>query len=123
MVKSKILVVLAVFLTATSVGGVQASAQEGSRPPMERLSPGFEGCAAHGSLEACNPDQLERDRQLFNSLTDEEWNSLPQEMRDFWGPLRSSDGSGQDGYSELLYDSEAGAWYVYYPETGEWYWY
>ena len=87
-----------------------------SLTPLERLSLGFEGCAAYGSLKACSPDQLERDRQLFNSLAEEEWNSLPQDMRDFWGPLR-------EDHSEVLYDYDAEAWYVYYPATGEWHWY
>ena len=87
-----------------------------SLTPLERISLGYEGCLAYGSLEACSPDQLERDRQFFNSMTDEEWNSLPQDYQDFWGPLR-------EHYSEVLYDDEAEAWYVYYPATGEWYWY
>ena len=88
-----------------------------SLTPLERLSLGFEGCAAYGpSPQACSSDQLERDRQFFNSLTEEEWNSLPQHMRDFWGPL------GED-YSDVLYDSDAEVWYVYYPATGDWHWY
>ncbi len=50
---------------------------------LERLSLGYEGCEAYGSLETCPSDQLESDRQLVNSLTEEEWNSLPQDLRDF----------------------------------------
>ena len=56
-------------------------------------------------------------------MTYEEWNALPQNIRDYFGSLRSSDGSGNAGNSELRYDYDAQAWYVYYPESGEWYWY
>jgi len=69
---------------------VVVNAKNNSNPtPLEQISLGYEGCLAYGpSLENCSPEQLERDRQFINSMTDEEWNSLPQELRVFWGPLR-----------------------------------
>ena len=100
------------------------SGDSSSLTPLEKLSLGREGCEAYGpSLSDCSPAQLEADRQFYNSMTDEEWNALPQDMRDYFGSLRSSDGSNDAGNSELLYDDDAQAWYVYYPESGELYLY
>ena len=100
------------------------SGDSSSLTPLEKMSLGREGCEAYGpSLSDCSPAQLEADRQFYNSMSDEEWNALPQDIRDCFGSLRSSDSSSDAGSSELLYDSEYGAWYVYHPATGEWYWY
>ncbi len=77
---------------------------ESNVTPLERISAGYQGCLAYGpSLENCAERQLEHDRQLVNGLTDEEWNSLPQELRVFWGPLRG------DSPEVLLYDDATGA--------------
>ena len=100
------------------------SGDSSSLTPLERMSLGREGCEAYGpSLSDCSPAQLEADRQFYNSMSDEEWNALPQDIRDYFGSLRSSDGSSDAGSSDLLYDSAYDAWYVYYPSTGERYWY
>jgi hypothetical protein len=98
------LVRLTLFVAVlASALAVVLDAKNNSNPtPLEQINLGYEGCLAYGpSLENCPPGQLEFDRQLVNSLTDEEWNSLPQELRGFWGPLRGDS-------SEVLYGA-AGA--------------